>query len=166
MLGREIACQLARGIVARKLDVLERRLAGRTYLVGERFTMADCAWYTRLDLCPALGIPLPARRYPNLLEWQARIGERPAALMVPEEAIVPLGDDFFVYTVADGKAKRVRVKLGVRRDAMVELLEGVKAGDLVVTAGMRVSRDGQPVRVVNAAAAAAAEAKPAAAATK
>jgi membrane fusion protein (multidrug efflux system) len=61
----------------------------------------------------------------------------------------------------------VRVKLGVRRDAMVELLEGVKAGDLVVTAGMRVSRDGQPVRVVNAAAAAAAaEAKAAAAATK
>jgi membrane fusion protein (multidrug efflux system) len=95
------------------------------------------------------------------------VGERPAALMVPEEAIVPLGDDFFVYTVADGKAKRVRVKLGVRRDAMVELLEGVKAGDLVVTAGMRVSRDGQPVRVVNAAAAAAAaEAKAAAAATK
>lgn len=77
------------------------------------------------------------------------VGERPAALMVPEEAIVPLGDDFFVYTVADGKAKRVRVKLGVRRNAMVELLEGVKPGELVVTAGMRVQRDGQPVRVVN-----------------
>ena len=70
--------ELARGIVAGKLDVLERRLAGRTYLVGERFTMADCAWYTRLDLCPALGIPLPARRYPNLLAGLARVGERPA----------------------------------------------------------------------------------------
>jgi membrane fusion protein (multidrug efflux system) len=81
------------------------------------------------------------------------VGERQSALMVPEEAIVPLGDDFFVYTVADDKARRVRVKLGVRRDAMVELLEGVKAGDRVVTAGMRVQRDGQPVRVVNAQAA-------------
>ncbi|MCS6945300.1 MAG: efflux RND transporter periplasmic adaptor subunit [Sutterellaceae bacterium] len=80
------------------------------------------------------------------------VGERAAALLVPEEAVVPLNDDFFVYTVEDGKARRVRVKLGVRRDAMVELLEGVKAGDLVVTAGMRVQRDGQPVRVVNAAA--------------
>ncbi len=78
------------------------------------------------------------------------LGERASALLVPEEAIVPLGDDFFVYTVADGKASRVRVKLGVRREAMVELLEGVKAGDQVVTAGMRVQRDGQPVRVVNA----------------
>jgi membrane fusion protein (multidrug efflux system) len=79
------------------------------------------------------------------------LGDRPNALMVPEEAVVPLGDDFFVYTVADGKAKRARVKLGVRREAQVELLEGVSAGEQVVTAGIRVQRDGQPVRVVGAA---------------
>lgn len=79
------------------------------------------------------------------------LGDRPNALMVPEEAVVPLGDDFFVYTVADGKAKRVRVKLGVRRDAQVELLEGVRAGEQVITAGIRVQRDGQPVRVIGAA---------------
>jgi membrane fusion protein (multidrug efflux system) len=84
------------------------------------------------------------------------LGDRPNALMVPEEAVVPLGDDFFVYTVADGKAKRVRVKLGVRRDAQVELLEGVKPGEQVVTAGIRVQRDGQPVRIVGASPAAAA----------
>jgi glutathione S-transferase len=71
--------ELARAIIAKKLDVLEQRLGGRTYLVGERFTMADAAWYTRLDLCPALGIPLPTRRYPNLHDWLARIRERPAA---------------------------------------------------------------------------------------
>jgi membrane fusion protein (multidrug efflux system) len=76
------------------------------------------------------------------------LGDRPNALMVPEEAVVPLGDDFFVFTVADGRAKRVRVKLGVRREAQVELLEGVSAGEQVVTAGIRVQRDGQPVRVI------------------
>ncbi len=76
------------------------------------------------------------------------VGERANALLVPEEAIVPLGDDFFVYTVVDGKANRIRVKLGVRRDSQVELLEGVRPGDKVVTAGMRVQRDGQPVRIV------------------
>jgi len=89
------------------------------------------------------------------------LGDRPNALMVPEEAVVPLGDDFFVYTVADGKAKRVRVKLGVRREAQVELLEGVSAGEQVVTAGIRVQRDGQPVRVVGPAQAAPAGAAPA-----
>jgi len=81
------------------------------------------------------------------------VGERTNALLVPEEAIVPLGDDFFVYTVVDGKANRIRVKLGVRRDAQVELLDGVKPGDKVVTAGMRVQRDGQPVRIVERASA-------------
>jgi membrane fusion protein, multidrug efflux system len=40
------------------------------------------------------------------------------------------------------------VKIGVRRDAMVEILDGLVAGDQVVTAGMRLSRDGQPVRVL------------------
>ncbi len=92
------------------------------------------------------------------------LGHRAAALLVPEEAIVPLGSDFYVFTVNEGTARRSKVKLGVRRDAQVELLDGVKAGDQVIVAGMRVQRDGQPVRVVTAPGAgrppSAAEAKP------
>jgi membrane fusion protein (multidrug efflux system) len=76
------------------------------------------------------------------------VGERANALMVPEEAIVPLGDDFFVFTVVNDKANRIRVRLGVRRESQVEVLEGLKAGDKVITAGMRVQRDGQPVRIL------------------
>jgi len=75
------------------------------------------------------------------------VGERDG-LLVPEEAIVPQGEEFFVYKVVDGAAKRVPVKIGVRRDAKVEIVEGISAGDQVVTAGMRLSRDGQPVRVL------------------
>lgn len=76
------------------------------------------------------------------------VGERSNALLVPEEAIVPQGGQFFVYKVVEGAARRVPVKLGVRRDARVEILDGIAAGDQVVTAGMRLSRDGQPVRVL------------------
>jgi membrane fusion protein (multidrug efflux system) len=77
------------------------------------------------------------------------VGERADALLVPEEAIVPQGEQFFVYKVVEGAARRVEVKLGVRRDAKVEILDGIAAGDRVVTAGMRLSRDGQPVRVLS-----------------
>jgi membrane fusion protein (multidrug efflux system) len=76
------------------------------------------------------------------------VGER-NGLLVPEEAIVPQGDAFYVYKVVEGAAKRVPVKIGVRRDAKVEIVEGIAAGDQVVTAGMRLSRDGQPVRVLS-----------------
>jgi membrane fusion protein (multidrug efflux system) len=78
------------------------------------------------------------------------IGERQNALMIPEEAIVPQGEEFYVFKVVDGAARRVPVKIGVRRDARVEVLQGLASGDLVVTAGMRLARDGQPVRVLNA----------------
>ena len=76
------------------------------------------------------------------------VGERANALLVPEEAIVPQGAEFFVYKVVEGQARRIPVKIGVRREALVEIVEGLKSGDQVVTAGMRLSRDGQPVRVL------------------
>ncbi|HSQ09146.1 MAG TPA: efflux RND transporter periplasmic adaptor subunit [Burkholderiaceae bacterium] len=76
------------------------------------------------------------------------VGERSNALLVPEEVIVPQGSEFYVFKVVDGAARRVPVKIGVRRDAMVEILDGLAVGDQVVTAGMRLSRDGQPVRVL------------------
>jgi membrane fusion protein (multidrug efflux system) len=75
------------------------------------------------------------------------VGER-NGLLVPEEAIVPQGEEFYVYKVVDGAARRVPVKIGVRRAAQVEIVQGIAAGDQVVTAGMRLSRDGQPVRVL------------------
>jgi len=76
------------------------------------------------------------------------VGERANALLVPEESIVPQGAEFFVYKVVEGQARRVPVKIGVRREALVEIVEGLSTGDQVVTAGMRLSRDGQPVRIL------------------
>ena len=69
------------------------------------------------------------------------------ALVLPEQALVPQGDQQFVYRIADGKALRVRVEVGQRRDAKVEILNGVAKDDLVVTAGQLKLRDGVPVTV-------------------
>lgn len=76
------------------------------------------------------------------------IAERPNALVVPEEAIVPLGAKVTVWKVVDGKAVRTEVRTGLRRAAKVEILEGLQLGDTVVTAGqVRLSNDGTPVRI-------------------
>jgi membrane fusion protein, multidrug efflux system len=82
-------------------------------------------------------------------------GERKAVLMVPEQAIVPGGQPA-VFKVVDGKAGLVKVKLGVRRAAQVEVVEGLVAGDVVVTAGQLKLRDGAAVRPVGEATPAAA----------
>lgn len=74
---------------------------------------------------------------------------RPDAVLIPEAAVVTFGRDQFVFTVVDGKAKQTRVKLGLRRDAEVEVEDGLKPGDVVVTAGQIKIRDGVPVRIAN-----------------
>ena len=63
-------------------------------------------------------------------------------LIVPEEALMPTGNDQYVYKVVDGKATRAKVKTGLRRNSQVEVVEGLQAGDVVVTAGQIKLRDG------------------------
>jgi len=72
------------------------------------------------------------------------------ALSVPEQAIVPQGDSQFVFKIVDGKAKLTKVVIGTRREGRVEIVEGLAAGDQVVTAGQLKIRDGSAVSVVNA----------------
>lgn len=75
------------------------------------------------------------------------LAQRQNALTVPEEALVPIGADQFVFRVVDGKAERVKVRTGVRRGGTVEVLEGLAAGDTVVTAGQLKLRDGIAVAI-------------------
>ncbi len=74
-------------------------------------------------------------------------GDRKNVLMAPEQAIVP-GPQPTVFKVVDGKAVTTKVKLGVRRAAQVEIVDGLAAGDVVVTAGQLKLRDGAPVRAI------------------
>lgn len=85
----------------------------------------------------------------------AVFGEREQARVIPEEAVVPQSGRQFVVKLVDGPdrdtkiAQRVPVKVGIRQPGRVEIVEGLQAGDLVVTAGQqRVQQDGMPVRVL------------------
>jgi membrane fusion protein (multidrug efflux system) len=86
----------------------------------------------------------------------AVFGSRENALVIPEEAIIPQGGRSFVVKVVPGEkpdtliSERVAVKLGLRLPGKVEVLEGLAAGDTVVTAGhQRLQKDGTAVRVVD-----------------
>jgi len=72
------------------------------------------------------------------------------ALVIPEQAIVPQGDEQFVFRIVDGKAARVRVDIGQRRDGKVEVLKGLDLNDMVVTAGQLKLREGMSVTISTA----------------
>src|SRR5207244_8063302 len=85
---------------------------------------------------------------------------RPNAIVIPEDAVVPAEGTNAAWVVVDGKAERRKVSLGVRTPGCVEGMDGVKAGEQVVTGGLELLAPGAPVtpRVV--------ERKPAAAAQR
>jgi membrane fusion protein (multidrug efflux system) len=81
---------------------------------------------------------------------------RANAIVVPEEALVPQGGKQYLYKVVDGPsgskvAQRIEAKLGLRLAGKVEILEGVAAGDRVVTAGQAALGRGEarPLRIVD-----------------
>jgi membrane fusion protein, multidrug efflux system len=81
-------------------------------------------------------------------------------LVVPEESLFPIGDDKYVYKVVDGKATRQKIEIGARRDGRVEVLNGLAAEDVVVTAGVIKLRDGVAVRLADMPAPGAPQAQP------
>lgn len=83
---------------------------------------------------------------------------RDGAVVVPEEALVPLGARqvlFKVVSGADGQpvSQRLEAKVGLRLPGRVEILQGLQAGDTVVTAGHSrlLTGDAIPVRPVDVA---------------
>lgn len=72
---------------------------------------------------------------------------REEAVVIPEECVIPRGEQFFVYSVEGGKAVMKEVKLGQRLPGSVEILEGLAAGEIVITAGHQRVSSGYPVRV-------------------
>jgi len=59
----------------RALDALESHLAGRPYLVGGRYTIADIALYAYTHVAPEAGLDLD--RYPSVRAWIERVAGQP-----------------------------------------------------------------------------------------
>jgi len=61
---------------------------------------------------------------------------RPNAVVVPEDALLPMQGATFVWVVKDAKASQRQVTVGVRTAGWAEVQSGVEAGDQVVVGGL------------------------------
>lgn len=75
-----------------------------------------------------------------------------SAIVVPERAVQASEQGFVTYVVEDGKARARKVEIGVRTgDGRVEILGGLKPGEIVVVEGNDRVADGIAVTVAGAA---------------
>jgi glutathione S-transferase len=70
--------QVCKDAANKHLEWLDGELAGRKFIAGDRFTIADIILYCALDFGGSVGQPLdPACG--RLTRWMARVAERPSA---------------------------------------------------------------------------------------
>ncbi|MEO0983621.1 MAG: glutathione S-transferase family protein [Pseudomonadota bacterium] len=73
--------EAAEGLKARAKDAMiwmDGLLADRTWLAGDRFTIADICLFCYMDQLETAGQPAPEEAK-NLIAWKARVNARPAA---------------------------------------------------------------------------------------
>jgi glutathione S-transferase len=66
----------------RALDAMEGHLAGREFLVGERYSIADISLYAYTHVAPEGGFSLEP--YPAVRQWLARVAAQPGHIAITE----------------------------------------------------------------------------------
>jgi len=90
------------------------------------------------------------RLRPGMLLIVDLIKDSRDSLVVPEEALVALNNQQFVFVVDNNsRSSRIQVTIGRRLPGFVEVLEGLTLGDLVITEGHTNLRSGGTVRILN-----------------
>ncbi len=92
-------------------------------------------------------VPNPKRELQSGMFIEARLATavRPDAVVIPEDAVLPLQGANYVWVAKDGKVTRRQVQLGVRSPGFVEARSGVEQGEQVVVAGQERLAEGAPV---------------------
>ena len=71
--------------------------------------------------------------------------EKENAIIIPEESILSNGNIRSVFSILDGKAKSIQVKLGERLPGEVEIVDGLKGDEILIVGGVQKVRNGQKV---------------------
>jgi membrane fusion protein (multidrug efflux system) len=95
-------------------------------------------------------IPNPGRTLKPGVLMQVELLRNPRdAPAIPESALLHQGREHFVMRLGEGdKAERRAVRIGARRPGEVEIVEGLAAGDRVVTHGNDKIRPGQQAKIL------------------
>lgn len=134
--GMEVAVTITalgpRGERRGRVDWVGPSVDPRTLLYPVRIELDNADGSIRPGMIARIRFPVEARR---------------EALLIPERASFTENGLDYVMLAREGRAAKVAVTLGESDGTEVEVLSGLKAGDLVVTAGQEFLADGDPLRV-------------------
>ena len=93
--------------------------------------------------------PVPAGMLPGQICQITLQGNTSSRLMIDFDAIRHDNNGAYVYVLQADKVQRVGVQAGIQQDGYIEILQGVSAGDIVVTKGFTGLHDGKAVAIAS-----------------
>lgn len=66
---------------------------------------------------------------------------------IPERSLVPIGSKSFVFVIDQDKARRTEIVIGRRKPGFIEVLQGLREGQVIVADGLVGLQDGMTVKV-------------------
>ncbi|MEO5906256.1 MAG: efflux RND transporter periplasmic adaptor subunit, partial [Saprospiraceae bacterium] len=75
------------------------------------------------------------------------LGKNENAILIPNNAVVPIGRTKQIYLYKGGKATAVEVTTGIRDSTNIQIIEGLKTGDTVITSAILFLRPGSVVEI-------------------
>ena len=93
-------------------------------------------------LYPNKNEELKSGRYAGITLELSKIND---AIAIPTEAIIPEMDGEKVFIFKGGKAQSVNVITGLRTESKIQIKEGLKSGDTLITTGIMQLRQGLPI---------------------
>jgi membrane fusion protein, multidrug efflux system len=134
-----------------KLEFSVAAFAGRKFTGEVYFISPFVEGATRTALVKALIANPDGQLKPGMFaSMDLTLTLRENAVVIPEGALLQSGDRTTILVVdAEQKAQIRPVKPGVRLAGVVEIIEGLKAGEMVIVEGLQKARPGGAVKVVS-----------------
>ncbi len=132
-------------------DVSVDELPGKLFK-GKVARFADALDDATLTMATEIEISNPTRelRAGMFATVKLAIDHKADTLLIPVDALVVEKVKTSVFTLVDGRARKVPVKVGFADGTSVEILDGVTANETIILTGKLTLIDGQPVKVTGA----------------
>jgi membrane fusion protein, multidrug efflux system len=123
----------------------DERFEGQVVFVSPSIDVRTRKFLVRASVKDASGVLKPGAFASAEVAVEVR-RQRPT---VPEGSLVAAREGYFVYVVdARDTAQRKDVAIGSRQAGLVEIVEGLEPGEIIVSTGQMQLSDGDPVQVV------------------
>jgi membrane fusion protein, multidrug efflux system len=125
-------------------DETRQAFDGRVYAIEPKIDQTTRTVQLRARCDNTAGRVFPG----SYVQIELKLKRIPSALLVPTQAIIPVLKGQTILVAKNSIAVSVPVKTGIRTATALQILEGLSAGDTVITSGLMQIRSGMPVHVV------------------